>query len=155
MTAAPRPPAPPWGALITAARQDRGLSARKAARLASISEGMWRQITAGWQAVEPGVTIPVHGTPATLARMAAAVGLTPAQLSSAGRPDAARVLRSMQVAPTADAVLADLDARITTMPPDEAKRLLCMIGERINAEQGRPPRRARDRDDSRRYGTTG
>jgi hypothetical protein len=87
-----RPDPSPWGAAITAACRRAGLSARAAARRAGISEGRWRQITGGYQVVRPGVYVPVRGPAHTVARMAAVAGLTPAQLSTAGRDDAARVL---------------------------------------------------------------
>src|SRR6202451_467876 len=87
-----RPAPPPWGALITSALRRAGLSAREAARRAGISEGRWRQITSGYQVVSPGVYAPVRGPAHTVARMAAVAGLTPAQLRTAGRDDAARLL---------------------------------------------------------------
>jgi hypothetical protein len=87
-----RPDPSPWGAAIAAACRQAGLSARAAARRAGISEGRWRQITGGYQVVRPGVYVPVRGPAQTVARMAAVAGLTPAQLTAAGRDDAARVL---------------------------------------------------------------
>src|SRR5262245_14050745 len=87
-----RPDPPPWGAAITAALARQGLSAREAARRAGLSEGRWRQITAGYQVVSPGVYAQVHGPAGTVARMAAVAGVTPAQLRAAGRPDAAEAL---------------------------------------------------------------
>src|SRR5215472_6757100 len=80
-----RPEPPPWGALITAALARQDLSAREAARRAGLSEGRWRQITAGYQVVSPGVYAQVHGPASTVARMAAVAGVTPAQLRTAGR----------------------------------------------------------------------
>ncbi len=50
-----RPAPPPWGALITAALRQAGLSAREAARRAGLSEGRWRQITSGYQVVSAGM----------------------------------------------------------------------------------------------------
>jgi hypothetical protein len=86
-----RPDPFPWGAAIAAGCRQAGLSARAAARRAGISEGRWRQITGGYQVVRPGVYVPVRGPAQTVARMAAVAGLTPAQLTAAGRDDAARV----------------------------------------------------------------
>ena len=94
-----RPAPPPWGALITSALREAGLSAREAARRAGLSEGRWRQITSGYQVVSAGVYAPVRGPAGTLARMAAVAGLAvPARASrasgrggSAGRlPDGRR-----------------------------------------------------------------
>ena len=87
-----RPAPPPWGALLTKALSRAKLSAREAARRAGISEGRWRQIAGGYQVVSAGVYAPVRGPADTLARMAAVVGVTPAQLRRAGRPDAASAL---------------------------------------------------------------
>ena len=81
----PARPAPtPWGAAIAAACREAGRSARAAARQAGLSEGRWRQITSGYQVVSPGVYAPVRGPAATVARMAAVAGLTPAQLRATG-----------------------------------------------------------------------
>jgi hypothetical protein len=91
-----RPDPFPWGAAIAAACRQGGLSARAAARRAGISEGRWRQITGGYQVVRPGVYVPVRGPAQTVARMAAVAGLTPAQLTAAGRDDAARVLAAQR-----------------------------------------------------------
>lgn len=147
-----RPPAATaWGRLITAARLGLGISQRDAARRTGISEGHWRQITSGYQTVAPGRYSAVRGTARTVAAMAAVVGLSPAQLEQADRADAADVLRTMQAAPTAAAVLQELDVRITTLPPTEAKILLAEIGRRLTGEP--PPPAADDRRRFRRYGT--
>ena len=90
-----RPEPPPWGELITKALRGSGLSARKAAQLAGLSDGRWRQIVTGYQNVSTGVYAPVRGPAETLARMAKVVGVTPDQLAEAGRPDAAEELRVM------------------------------------------------------------
>jgi transcriptional regulator with XRE-family HTH domain len=90
-----RPEPPPWGKLIIDALQESGLSARKAATKAGISDGRWRQIALGYQNVSAGVYAPVRGPAETLARMARVVGVTPEQLEQAGRPDAATELREL------------------------------------------------------------
>jgi transcriptional regulator with XRE-family HTH domain len=121
---ATRPDPPPWGILISAALARAGLSAREAARRARLSEGRWRQITAGYQVVRPGVYEPVRGPAATLARMAAVAGVTPEQLREAGRDDAAELLAGQQGSwPTAE----DLLARIWAMDADQARSLLATI----------------------------
>jgi hypothetical protein len=111
------------------------LSAREAARRAGISEGRWRQIAGGYQVVSAGVYAPVRGPAQTLARMAAVVGVTPAQLRRAGRPDAARALAATR----ADGDVGhELLQRVRTMNSDQARELLATIalelGLRLQAE---------------------
>ena len=74
--------APPLGALIEGARKRRRLSQNAAAAAAGISGTHWRRVVQG----EPG-------TAETVARMAHAVGVTPAELEQVGRGDAADELR--------------------------------------------------------------
>ena len=119
-----RPVPPPWGALLTKALAKAKLSAREAARRAGISEGRWRQIAGGYQVVSAGVYAPVHGPARTLARMAAVVGVTPAQLKKAGRPDAAKLLATPD--PDVD-VGYELLQRVRQMNPDQARELLATI----------------------------
>jgi len=87
-----RPEQPPEGKLIADAAGRMNLSIREAARRAGISYGRWRQITAGYQNVSPGSYAAVHAPAQTLARMAAVVGVTPDELTAAGREDAAKEL---------------------------------------------------------------
>jgi hypothetical protein len=141
-----RPEPPPWGALITDALHRAQLSAREAARRAGISEGRWRQITGGYQVVSAGVYAPVRGPAATLARMAAVVGVTPAQLRQAGRADAARELAA---APSGAAAGAEVLQRIREMDQDEARELLAAIALQLGIKL--PD--ARPADGERRYGT--
>ncbi len=142
---AERPSPPPWGAMLTGALRSAGLSAREAARRAGISEGRWRQIASGYQVVSPGVYAPVHGPAQTVARMAAVAGVTPAQLTGAGRPDAARSLASQH----ADADHELMLQRVREMSPEQARELLAAIavqlGIRVAADRAAPP--------ERRYGT--
>jgi len=111
------------------------LSAREAARRAGISEGRWRQIASGYQVVSAGVYAPVRGPAGTLARMAAVVGVTPAQLRRAGRTDAARALAA---APAEADVGQELLQRVRAMNSDQARELLATIalqlGLRLQAE---------------------
>lgn len=141
-----RPEPPPWGALITSSMRAAQLSAREAARRAGISEGRWRQITGGYQVVSAGVYAPVHGPAATLARMAAVVGVTPAQLRQAGRADAARALDAVpaQVA-AGDEVLQ----RVRQMNTGEARELLAAIALQLGIKL--PAAHAADHE--RQYGT--
>lgn len=88
-----RPPAPPEAELLRRARLGNRpkLSIRAAARLAGVSEVRWRQIEAGYE-TRGDVAIPARATDGTLAHMAAAVDVSPQQLTDAGREDAALVL---------------------------------------------------------------
>jgi hypothetical protein len=137
---AERPSPPPWGVLITRALANAQLSARQASRRAGISEGRWRQIASGYQVVSPGVYAPVHGPAQTLARMAAVAGVTPAQLTEAGRTDAANALASQKT----DASHEQMLQRVREMSPEQARELLAAIAVQlgISAEA-----------DERRYGT--
>jgi len=144
-----RPEPPPWGALISAALASDGMSAREAARRAGLSEGRWRQITAGYQVVSPGVYAHVHGPAATLARMAAVAGVTPAQLRAAGRDDAASVLATkLDRKPAGD----DMLQRIKAMDTDQARELLATIAQQLGISLPGPAGRDEDEDD-RKYGT--
>ncbi len=90
-----RPEQPPEGRLIHDAADRLDLSIREAAKRAGISYGRWRQITTGYQNVSPGSYAAVHAPAKTLAKMARVVGVTPAQLTEAGRDDAAAVLAEL------------------------------------------------------------
>jgi transcriptional regulator with XRE-family HTH domain len=119
MTTKPDPQ--PEGKLITEARKRARLSGREAARRAGISEGRWRQIVNGYMVVTKGVYSPVVGAPAeTIARMAQSVDVTPEQLESVGRADAAEELRKLNAGARAAADRApdDLDRRIARMKAD-------------------------------------
>ncbi len=144
-----RPAPPPWGALITAAQASEGISAREAARRAGLSEGRWRQITGGYQVVSPGVYAQVRGPAGTLAKMAAVVGVTPAQLRAAGREDAAKILADRK--PAADQMLE----RIRAMDTDQARELLATIAVQLGISL--PAAAGAEEDDNDqdqgRYGT--
>jgi transcriptional regulator with XRE-family HTH domain len=68
------------------------MTQREAARLAGISDARWRQLVTGYQSVGQGHYAPLTARAETLARMAAAVGVTPEQLAEVDREDAAAVL---------------------------------------------------------------
>jgi hypothetical protein len=147
-----RPEPPPWGLLITAALRRAGLSAREAARRVGLSEGRWRQITSGYQVVSPGVYAQVRGPAATLARMAAVAGVTPAELRAAGRDDAAQVLQRQQAAedllrqqeerPQHEEMLE----RVRAMDTDQARELLATIASHLGISLPEP---AEDERESR------
>jgi transcriptional regulator with XRE-family HTH domain len=82
--------------LIRRSRETAGppLSRRQAAAKAGISPSQWSDVERGSKRAGPGIVIPVIATPDTLAKMAAAVGVTAEELTAAGRADAARQLTS-------------------------------------------------------------
>jgi transcriptional regulator with XRE-family HTH domain len=151
-----RPAPPPWGALITAALREAGLSARAAARRAGISEGRWRQITSGYQVVSAGIYAPVRGPAVTLARMAAVAGISPAQLERAGRADAAVALAAAPAAGPGDASDAIL-RRVREMSTDQARELLATIavqlGVTLAGQHDRGSGAAAMPESERQYGT--
>lgn len=84
----------PEGALIEAALNQAvpKVSQRELARRVGMSEGRIRQILNGYQS-QGGVVFPIIGPPDTVARMAVAAGLTPAQMREVGRDDVADAMR--------------------------------------------------------------
>ena len=105
---------PPEAQLIYERRLALGLSFRRAADRAGISEGSWRR-TEG-----PGDK---NRTAQTVARMAYAVGLVPAEMTGAGRADAAEQMEALAVVPPSDPVaeLRALAARAAELA-DEIER---------------------------------
>jgi transcriptional regulator with XRE-family HTH domain len=141
-----RPNPPPWGALITAALAREGISAREGARRAGLSEGRWRQITGGYQVVSPGVYAEVRGPAGTLARMAAVVGVSPAELRAAGREDAAELLAGQAGRRPAGQEMLE---RVRAMDTDQARELLATIALQLGINL--PAEEQDERE--RRYGT--
>ena len=91
------PERPPEAALIEERRKAirPKLSVRQAASRADISEGRWRQIALGYTSAAAGIKVPVSAPAETVARMAKVVGVTSAELTDAGRQDAAIELTQM------------------------------------------------------------
>jgi transcriptional regulator with XRE-family HTH domain len=127
---------------VTRALARAKLSAREAARRAGISEGRWRQIASGYQVVSAGVYAPVRGPAQTLARMAAVVGVTPAQLRQAGRPDAAKALAA---APAEADVVHEMLQRVREMNSDQARELLATIAFELSQRVQADPASTRER----------
>jgi transcriptional regulator with XRE-family HTH domain len=89
---------PPVAALIKRARvgrHARRMSHAKAAALAGISETTWRHAERGSAPGKDGVLVPYNPAPDTYARMARAVGLSPAELRATGAAEAAEYLEEM------------------------------------------------------------
>jgi transcriptional regulator with XRE-family HTH domain len=159
-----RPEPPPWGTLIADSLRSSGISAREAARRAGISEGRWRQISSGYQVVSPGAYARVRGPAATLAKMAAVAGVTPAELRASGRHDAAEALVRQQAAQAqlqqqeAEAVLRkqedrlpreEMLERLKAMDIDQARELLATIAVQLGMSLPEPAAGKPER----RYGT--
>ena len=88
---------PPEAGLIHRRRREASgpaLSRRQAAARAGISPSQWSDVERGSKRAGPGIVIPVRATAETLAKMAAAVGVSADELTAAGRDDAAGQLRS-------------------------------------------------------------
>ncbi len=85
------PAAPPEAVLIHRHRETLTppMSRRQAATQAGISPSQWSDIERGTKKAGNGITVPVQATARTLARMAQVIGVTPDDLTNAGRHDAA------------------------------------------------------------------
>lgn len=135
-----RPEQSPEGRLLGLAQKRSPLSARKAAEVAGMSEGRWRQIVSGYQTVSRGVYAPVRAPAETVARMSRVVSVTPEELEAAGRPDAAEELRSMLPPPVAGTALDAGMQRLEHLVA-EATALMDQI-EAQSADQKAPQIRA-------------
>lgn len=114
-----RPAPPPESKLIKAAQKAAGLSTRKAAALAGMSESRWRQIVAGSQRVNKQ-DIPFTAPAETIARMARTVGLTADRLAKA-RPEAADELRRLRPdTDTTSTALAELKDVLVALADEQA-----------------------------------
>lgn len=133
------PSAPPEADLIRTRREsaDPALSRRQAAARAGISPSQWSDVERGSKRAGSGVIVPIQATAETLARMAQAVGVTAAELASAGRTDAASQLRALdtdRVMRQRIAAIPGLGAFGPKEPPDAASQeLLPLIAASLNA----------------------
>lgn len=150
-----KPPAPPpEGTLITESLKRKHLSVRKAAKQAGISEGWWRQVVRGYQTLSGGGYGKVKGPDETVARMALVAGVTPEQLSQAGRDTAAQELELLlaqapadepdQVTPEDPEALRErmIRAALEGLTPDEVSKVLRRVEEKVQSsspQQQRPP----------------
>lgn len=83
----------PEGKLLQAAAKMRDVSMRELAELVGLSEARVRNVVNGYQAVGQGQRISIVGPEDTVAKLAGALGVTPEQLETVGRSDAAHALR--------------------------------------------------------------
>lgn len=88
-----RPPQPPAMQLIAQRRDRLGMSKRAAAALAGISEARWRQLENGYREIR-GIPVTEEAPNPTLARMALAVRLAPADIEPYSA-HAAQMLRDL------------------------------------------------------------
>jgi hypothetical protein len=118
-----RPEQRPEGALLQRAMKNRlkPLTAREAAPRAGIGEARWRQIINGYTSPTAGTYIAVIAPAATLARMAAVVGVTVEQLEDVGRGDAAEILRQLPDEPENEPESPDLMADLHRIMNDPTK----------------------------------
>lgn len=85
---------PPYGEIIERAREARGLSVRKAAAMAGVSDTWWRNVARGYE-LRRGVRVPIDASPNAIARMADVARLRPEDLEEA-HPQAAAELQAMR-----------------------------------------------------------
>lgn len=103
-----------------AAQRPKAWAAPQLAQAAGMSTQQIQNILKGYRTVSAGETAPVVAKPVTVARIARALRIAPAELESAGRADAAAALRQLI---TADAAL---DERAGTTP---LRRLMDIRGQ--------------------------
>lgn len=130
------PAAPPESDVIKLARKAADLTALAAAEASrahdqrGISVTYWRDVERGYGG-RRGKRVTVRASDRALAVMARVVGVTPAQLTAAGRGDAALVLEKM-LRPTPDPVpAADADAErqaAAELMPDPVERAIWLQG---------------------------
>jgi hypothetical protein len=94
------PPAPPEAEVLRLAREAADMTAQSAAEATRTSDGRgvsasyWRDVERG-HGGRRGRQVPTRASARALAAMARVVGVRPAQLTGAGREDAARVLEEI------------------------------------------------------------
>jgi transcriptional regulator with XRE-family HTH domain len=151
MTKPPTPPSPPEGELIHRAQKRSGLTVVDAARRAGISRTRWNQIVSGYESVH-GTRVPFQAPPETLARMALAVGVMPAQLREVHREDAAKELEELarrtptRVPSVASPTLAAITALLNTLTPEEQEAVISQLPHYIQQVQHPPQQESDERD---------
>ena len=149
-----RPPQPPEGLLLQRARDRRHLSQRAAARKAGMSDGRWRHIESGYQTVSAGVHAAVRAPAGTLARMAASLGVTAAELIDAGREDAAKELATVASPAVAgrEPSVEQLAAYLAALPEDDADLVVGRARRRADEMRRNAIRPQPSSPDTRRAG---
>lgn len=144
-----RPTPTKEGQLIGRAAERTGLSVRRLAAKAGISDARWRHIVNGYQPVGRGQTIPIVAPAETLARMARVVGVTPDELRKAGRADAAAELERQTQAPVSavEALAEDIKAVLDDVDLTEEERFAIaeMLLEEFDRENAEIRERRRER----------
>ena len=126
-------PVPPEAAVIRLARLALGMTAESAAAASrahgsgGVSAAYWRDVERG-QGGRRGQRVPTRASARALAAMARTVGVTPAELTAAGREDAARVLeearrREGAAIPLPPAVAPRRDRRLPVLDVDDEEAL--------------------------------
>lgn len=127
---------PPEAVLIALARKARNLTIVDAANLSGvIKSSRWGQIESGY-VMRQGTPVRTEAQDMDLARMAHVVGVTPDELRSAGRSDAAEILDRIRLQAERD----DTDRRPGESSTDWAFRLMRELRE--EAEKDPSKRRA-------------
>ena len=138
------PGAPPEAQLIAQLREAKVpvMSMREAARRAAqiapngFSVATWTQNEQGYRKVTDGVVIPIRATDERLAYMALVVGAAPGQLETAGRPEAAVILKKLLAAgpdPLADTIEAVRASKDLT---EQQRRVILDAIQRNDPRQG-------------------
>lgn len=135
------PEPPPEADLIRLARQARGLSPEEAADRTPVRiKGFrWRQIEKGYKG-KIGESDRVQAPPKTLAHMAATVGVTPSRLTEAGREDAAKILREIQIQKA-----ASLPDPLDLLDPERQRIILDMLQQLPPRDRGPALRKLAER----------
>lgn len=126
------------------------LSRRQAAAKAGISPSQWGDVERGTKNAGSGVIAPARATAGTLARMAQAIGVTPDELTAAGRRDAATQLRNADAARTLRRRLAAVPGLgvigAWELPDTDGQELLPLVAAGLAAieQSGLPPAARRE-----------
>lgn len=137
-----KPAQRPEGALIGDALKNLGISARQIAPRAGLTDARWRQIVNGYASAGANQYVVVKAPPDTLARMAAAVGVSPEQLEEADRADAAAELRNLisgspSVPESYSRDPAFIRAMISDLPDEKKRMIVKMLLDERNASEQR------------------
>lgn len=151
MTTSPDPLPPPEAQLIHDRREaPPKMSKRQAADRAGMSEGRWRQLEAGGY-LRRGRWSDEISPPATLAKMARAVGVTEAELRALGKEEAAAELAALPPLPPPGESPEDL-YRQYMQAREEDRRTIRELEQRLDRYISRERREQKDDDDEDEQG---